>query len=380
MNPDTRRRSKPRRRTAGRLAAALVLAGVAAGPARAEIVIGVAGPLSGDFAVLGEEMRAGAALAVDHINRRGGIGGEPLRLEAMDDRCEASTGDAVANQLAGKGAVAVVGHLCLGPSIAASSVYASNRIVQISPGTTFPKFTDERPGPGIFRLSGRDDDQGRVAGAFLAAHFADRAVAIVDDRSDYGRALADGARAAMNAAGKREVLTASLDPDNPDYAELVSRLKAAGIDALFFGGYHGVAGTVVRLMREQGATATFVSGDALATEEYWRLAGEAGQGTLMTFPPDWRETPAASEAVAAFRAAGTEPEGYVLPSYAAVELWAAAAIAAGATDMDAVAAALAERAFPTVLGEVSFDPKGDARLAGFAVYEWRDGRFAMLAE
>ena len=108
----------------------------------------------------------------------------------MDDACDAKTADAVANQLAGKGVAMVVGHLCLAASIAASTVYAGNKIVEISPAITYPKYTDERPGPGIFRLAGRDDQQGIVAGDFIATRYADKRIAIVDDNSAYGKGLA----------------------------------------------------------------------------------------------------------------------------------------------------------------------------------------------
>ena len=145
-----------------RIAACLVAAAglLAAGLAEADTIIGVAGPMSGSFAAFGGEMRDGAAQAIDDINAAGGVNGAPLALQAMDDKCDAKTADAVANQLAGKGAVMVVGHLCLSASLAAASVYVANRIVEISPGTTWPDYTDKRPGAGIYRLTGRDDQQG----------------------------------------------------------------------------------------------------------------------------------------------------------------------------------------------------------------------------
>jgi branched-chain amino acid transport system substrate-binding protein len=121
-----------------RIAAAAICAVLACGVARADVTIAVAGPMSGPFQMLGQEMRMGAFQAVADINRSGGVNGEMLRLEVMDDMCDARAADAVANQLAGRGALLVVGHVCLGASLAAASVYAKNRIVEISPATTFP--------------------------------------------------------------------------------------------------------------------------------------------------------------------------------------------------------------------------------------------------
>jgi branched-chain amino acid transport system substrate-binding protein len=366
-------------RLPSRVAAFLVLlATIAAAPAaRADIAIGLVAPLTGNLAILGQQMRTGATQAVADINRDGGVNGEKLTLEVMDDGCDAKTADALANQLAGKGAVMVVGHLCLSASLAAATVYAANQIVQISPGTTYPKLTDERAGPGVFRLAERDDQQGVVAGKFLAARYAGKNVAILNDDSTYGKDLADQVRAAMNAAGKRETLTQAYTAGG-DFADLVSRLKASAIDAVFVGGLHTDIARLARMMRDQGMATRIVAGDALATEEFWTAAGAAGQGALMTLPADARANPEAAAVVKAFRAAGTEPEGLVLNAYAAVQIWAAAAAGARAVRFEDVAAALDKGTFASVLGPVTFDDKGDADATRFVLYEWRDGRYAPL--
>lgn len=358
------------------VAVLLLTLGVTAGVARADIVIGVAAPLSGEFALLGKQIRDGAAQAVADINDAGGVNGEPLILEAMDDGCSAKKADAVANQLAGKGAAMVVGHLCLKASITASSVYAAEHIVEISPGTTFPKFTDERPGPGIFRLAGRDDVQGAFAGVAIAARFKDKNIAIVDDRTAYGKALAEAARAAMNAAGKQETLTDSYDPGAKDYETLVSRLADSAIDVLYLGGASTEAALIAREMRARGMDTVLVSGDALFSTEYGKLAGDAADGTLVTYAPDPRRYPEAATVAAAFAASGVDPAGYVLPAYAAVQVWAAAASAARSGDFDKVVAAISERTFATVIGSVSFDAKGDLREVLYDWYVWRDGTYS----
>ncbi len=353
----------------------IAIAGLlAASAAHANVVIGVAGPMSGNLAIFGKQMRDGAEQAVADLNAAGGVDGQPISLEVMDDACDAKTGDAVANQLAGKDAVMVVGHLCLNASLAAASVYATNHIIEISPGTTWPAYTDERPGPGIYRLAGRDDQQGQVAGAAIANRFADRTVAFVDDRSPYGKELADAARRAMNAAGKREAFIEEYDPGQHDFAGLVGRLQAANIGVLFIGGYPAEAGLIARQVRDAGLDTVIFGGDALVTDDYRDVAGDAAEGTLITFAPDARKSAAATSVADAFRARGIEPEGFILPSYAAVQVWAAAAKTAGATSFDAVVKALDSNRFATVLGEVGFDARGDMSLPGFVVYEWHDGR------
>ena len=359
-------------RIAVRLIAAAGL--LMAGAAEANTVIGVAGPMSGSLAIFGEQMRNGAAQAIDDINAAGGVNGAPLALQAMDDQCDAKTADAVANQLAGKGAVMVVGHLCLSASLAAASVYSGSHIVEISPATTWPDYTDKRQGSGIYRLAGRDDQQGAVAGKAIAQRFADKAVAVIDDRSPYGKALADATRSAMNAAGKREAFTEEYDPGQRDFTGLAERLQAANIGVLYIGGYPTEAGLIVRQVRAAGLNTVILGPDSLVTNEYRDVAGDAAEGTLVTFMPDARHNPGAATIVAAFRARGVEPEGYILPSYAAVQLWAAAAKAAGSNDHDAVVKAMDSEPFATVIGDLSFDAKGDMSLPGFVLYQWRSGR------
>ena len=123
-----------------------------------------------------------------------------------------------------------------------------------------------------------------------------------------------------------------------------------------------------------------VSGDALVTDEYWAITGDAGEGTLMTFSPDPRKNPDAAPLVEKFRAKGVEPEGYVLYTYAAVQAWAEAATTAGSTDFDPIVTALNDGKFNTVLGELEFDDKGDVTLPGYVFYEWKDGSYDYLEQ
>ncbi|MCW2308394.1 branched-chain amino acid ABC transporter substrate-binding protein [Rhodobium gokarnense] len=359
-----------------------LLAGVAlsagmlmSGAAWADISIATAGPMTGQYATFGAQMKAGAEQAVEDLNAAGGVLGEQLNLEIGDDACDPKQAVAVANQMAGNGVVFMAGHFCSGSSIPASSVYSEEGIVQISPASTNPKFTDERPGPGIYRVCGRDDQQGQVAGKFLADHFADTKVAIIHDKTAYGKGLADQTMKFMEEAGKKADMYEAYTAGEKDYTALVSKLKAEGIGVLYVGGYHTEAGLMVRQMRDQGMDTVLISGDALVTDEYWSITGDAGEGTLMTFSPDPRKNPDAAPLVEKFRAKGIEPEGYVLYTYAAMQAWAQAAEAAGTTDYDAVVKALNEGTFKTVLGELSFDDKGDVTLPGYVFYEWKDGSY-----
>lgn len=341
--------------------------------ASAEIPIAVAGPMKGQFAEFGAQMRAGAEQAVADINADGGVNGERLVLEIADDACDGETATAVANQLVGKGVRFVAGHFCFGASIPASKVYSNAGIVQISPATTLPEYTDERPGEGIFRLAPRDDQQARLAGRLLAEDFGDERIAILHDKTAYGKGLTDAVKSVMNELGKSESVALGFDAGQNDYRYLVSQLGLEGIGVVYLGGYPPEAGLIKLEMDRQNLGAVLVSGDALVTEDYWSVAGPAGRGTLLSYPLNPRDVPAARPVITALEEAGKPSDRYALTTYAAVQAWAQAAEAAGSTTLADISAALEEGTFDTVLGAVSFDDNGDSNAPGYVWYEWRDG-------
>ena len=341
---------------------------------QADIMIATAGPMTGQYASFGQQMKVGAEMAVKDINAAGGVLGEKLVLEIGDDACDPKQAVTVANQMVNKGVVFMAGHFCSGSSIPASAVYDEEGIVQISPASTNPKLTDEG-GTGVFRVCGRDDQQGIVAGNYIADHFANAKVAILHDKTAYGKGLADETQKQFHKRGKKETMYEAYTAGEKDYSALVSKMKANQIDVIYIGGYHTEAGLILRQAREQGLKAQLISGDALVTQEYWQITGDAGEGTLMTFSPDPRKNPEAAPVVKRFRDAGIEPEGYVLYTYAAIQTWAQAAAKADSTDFDAVVKTLHSGKFNTVLGEIGFDDKGDVSAPGYVFYQWNKGNY-----
>ncbi|MES1989896.1 MAG: branched-chain amino acid ABC transporter substrate-binding protein [Pseudomonadota bacterium] len=339
------------------------------------ITIGVAGPISGSEAVFGEQFVHGAKKAVADINAAGGVLGKQLVLEIGDDACDPKQAVSVANDMASKGVVMVAGHYCSGSSIPASDVYNESNIIQITPASTNPDFT-ERGLANTFRVCGRDDAQGPTAAAYVVAHFAGKRIAVVDDKSTYGQGLANEFAKSLNASGVEEVLHESITAGGKDYSPLISKLKQANADVVYFGGYKTEGGLIVRQMREQGLQTVLIGGDALVTDEFWSITGAAGEGTLMTFGPDPRLDPANEKLVEEFRADKYEPEAYTLYTYAAIQAWAGAATKAGTTDTAKVEEALKSDHYPTVLGSIGFDAKGDMDAPGYVFYEWKDGKYA----
>ena len=350
----------------------------ATAPASAQIQIATVGPMTGEYASFGQQMKAGAEQAVADINKAGGVLGQQLVLSIGDDACDPKQAVSVANQMVAKKVQLIAGHFCSGSSIPASKVYAEEGVLQISPASTNPDYT-EKGSWNTFRVCGRDDQQGKVAGQYLAKHFKGDKIAILHDNSTYGKGLADETQKSLQAAGGKEALYTSYVPKEKDYSALVSRLKQAGINVIYVGGYHTEAGLIIRQAKEQGMKATLVGGDALVTNEFWQISGASGAGTLMTFPPDPRLNKAAADVVKVFKDKKVDPEGYVLYTYAAVQIWADAAKKIKSTDPKKVAAALkATGNWPSVLGTTSFDKKGDPTGGGYVLYIWKDGSYAQM--
>jgi len=362
------------------VALAAALAGCGGEEDANTIPIAVVGPVTGQNASFGTQMKNGGGLAVEDINAAGGVLGKKLDLSIGDDACYPEQAVTVANQMTASNVVLVVGHYCSSSSIAASKVYAKSNMVQISPASTNPTLTDDRAGPNIYRVCGRDDQQGSAAGKYLAKKFANKNIAIVHDQNAYGKGLAEETKKALNAAGKQEVMYGTYAAGQRDYSALVSTLRQAHVDVLFLGGYHTEAALIVRQMRDQGMGTVLMGGDTLVTQDYWSIAGPAGEGTLMTFLPDPRKNPAATEVVKRFKDKGIEPEGFVLYTYAALQAWTQAAQTAGTTDMGGVVKALNENEFDTVIGKFRFNEKGDPNLPPYTVYRWSNGTYEEIGD
>ncbi len=347
--------------------------------ASAQVKLGIAGPITGGSAAFGAQLKMGAEQAVADINAAGGVLGQKISVEVGDDASDPKQGVSVANKFVGDGVTWVVGHFNSSISIPTSAVYMENGILQITPASTNPGLTNPDPKTGeskwnVFRTCGRDDQQGAVAGEYIARNFAGRKIAFVHDKKAYGKGLVDETKKAMNAAGLQEALYETINPGEKDYSAVVSKLKAAGVDLVYYGGEQTEAGLLVRQMRDQGMQTILMGGDGIASEEYAQIAGDGAIGTLMTFPPDPRLNPAAAAVVKEFEAKKFNPETYTLYAYAAVQVMKQAAEAAKSLDTQAMAKVMhSGMAFHTVVGDISYDKKGDVTRADYVVYRWVKG-------
>jgi branched-chain amino acid transport system substrate-binding protein len=343
-----------------------------------DTTIAVAGPMTGGESAFGRQMKNGAEQAVVDLNAAGGLLGKKLALDVEDDACDPKQARSVAEKIGSAKIPFVAGHYCSSSSIPASEAYADGNVLQITPASTNPLFT-ERNLWNVARVCGRDDQQGTVAGDYIAKAFKGKNIAILNDKTTYGKGLADETKKALNRAGVTEKMYESYNKGDKDFNAIVSRLKRDNIDLVYVGGYHQEAGLILRQMRDQGLQTVLMAGDAMADKEFASITGPAGAGTLFTFGPDPRNKPTAKAIVEAFKARNIDPEGYTLYSYAAVQVWSQAAKKVGTTDPMKVMAAIKAGSWDTVIGTLEFDAKGDIKQLDYVVYKWDDkGNYAEI--
>src|SRR3974390_831523 len=353
------------------LSFALAFAITTAGTATAQVKIAVGGPITGPSAATGAQMKNGVDQAAADINATGGILGQKIQVSYGDDVSDPKQGVSVANKFAADGVKFVIGHYNSGVTIPSSEVYQENGILQITPASTNPTVT-ERKMWNIFRVCGRDDQQGKVAGDYILKHFKGKKVAVVHDKTTYGKGLADETKKTINAGGMKEVLYEGINTGDKDYSALVSKIKQSRAHLAYFGGLYTEGGLIVRQMRDQGVKAPLMGGDGITSDEFAAVGGPGVEGTLMTYGPDPRNKPQAKNALAEFRKKGFEPEAYTLYSYAGVQVIKQAAEAGKSLDPKKVAEKMhSGMKFKTVLGDLSFDKKGDITKLDYVMYIWK---------
>jgi branched-chain amino acid transport system substrate-binding protein len=350
--------------------------------AQEDIVIAVAGPITGQLATIGDQFKTGAQAAADAINAAGGVGGRQIKISIQDDVCDPKQAVSVANRIVAEGIKFIDGHACSGSSIPASAVYAEAGVLMMSPASSNPQLTDDAAKngwPTIMRLYTRDDAQGAFIGPWIAEKYKGKNVVILHDKSAYGQGVADAVKATMNAGGLTEVMYEGINAGDKDYSALVTKLKDLKADVVYFGGYHPEAGLILRQSAEQDFKFQLIMPDSIASPEFWQVAGPAAEGTMFVFPSDPQAKPEAKEAVEKIKAGGFVPEGFTLFAYAVVQAVAQGIERAGSDDPAAVAAALKNgQPINTVVGQITFDEKGDIKNATYDINQWHDGKYAPI--
>ncbi|MDP9126946.1 MAG: branched-chain amino acid ABC transporter substrate-binding protein [Pseudomonadota bacterium] len=351
---------------------------LAASPSRAsDTVFAFVGPLSGSAAGYGTMSLVGVQQSVDDLNQSGGLGEQRIVLKTFDDACDPKQAVAVANRIVAQEIHFVIQGSCSGSSIAPLKVFTENNVVVINPIATNPKLTDEG-GPSIFRATYRDDVAAGTIAQGIAKKFPGKKLAIINDGSSYGADIAQQVTKRLNTAGIKEVLSDTYDPANRDFSALITHLKEMGVEVLFVGGYPVEIGTIARQLHDAGVTIQLVAGD-LTDNDFWKIAGPAGEGALSIFPPDPLKHKGAAALRAAYERRKQDYNGLSLYSYAATQVMAEAIKITSIDPTKGTAGAIHEGNFDTILGKWRFDDKGDIQGIPLVFYRWHEGKLEELA-
>jgi branched-chain amino acid transport system substrate-binding protein len=364
------------RRAVRLLCLPLLAAGVqGAQPALAQSVeIGLAVPLTGPFAALGHQLRAGAQAAVDQINRNGGVlRGRRLMLRFADDGCDHLRAAAVARSLSARKIPVVIGHVCASASLAAAPIYGATGILLMSPATVDPLLAETmwaRGRPNVYRIGGGAEQQGMAAALYLGRRFEKQEITLVRDQTTYGRTLARGVLRGLAKMGVTSPVQA-FDGDLANVDAAIDRMDQPA--AVFVAGSARNAARFIKRAKERGLDAVFAVGDAGLSREFLGVAENDAEGVLSTSPLDARPLASAQDAVTLLRERGVEPEGHTLYAFAAVQVIAQAIDRSGTTDFTRMKRVLDTRRFGSVFGEIRF-VEGEANMPLVGFLQWRDGR------
>lgn len=354
-----------------RLFAALALAGLASHSFAADTLkIAIAGPKTGPVAQYGEMEFNGAQMAIDQINKAGGVDGKQLEGVVFDDACDPKQAVAVANKIVNEGIHFVVGHLCSSSTQPASDIYEDEGILMVTPASTSPDITS-RGYKLVFRTIGLDNMQGPTAAKYIIEQAKPKVVAIVHDKQQYGEGIASAVKQTLDKAGVKVALFEGINAGDKDFSSLIAKLKQDNVDFVYYGGYHPELGLLMRQSAEKGLKAQFMGPEGVGNSAISAIAGKASEGLLVTLPRSFDQDPKNQALVQAFKDKKQDPSGpFVFPSYAAVQLIADGIGKAHSEKPEDVAKALRSNTFNTPTGDLSFDAKGDLKNFEFVVYKW----------
>ncbi|MBI2902797.1 MAG: branched-chain amino acid ABC transporter substrate-binding protein [Candidatus Methylomirabilis oxyfera] len=360
------------------IAGVVIVLGTGKVPEADAMKLGVAGPLTGDQGAFGQEIKNGTLIAVEEWNAKGGLLGKKIEIVWGDDQHDPKQAVAVANKFVNEGVVGVIGHFNSSCSIPASTIYHDGKVIQITPASTNPQFT-ERGLWNVFRACGRDDQQGSVAAAFIVKKLRKSRVAVLHDKTTYGQGLADETVKALERTKVKPVYYGGITQGDKDYRPVLTAVKQKNPEVLFYGGIHPEAILLTKQMRELGMKAAFVSGDGVWQKEYIEIAGKAAEGAFVTFTPDQMKIKEAHGVIRRHKEKfGSDVGAYTVYSYVAANILLDAIAATKSTEGTKIADHIRKTKWNTALGTIQFDKKGDVLVSPYVVWEVRDGKFVEL--
>jgi branched-chain amino acid transport system substrate-binding protein len=346
-----------------------------AGMASDTIKLGVAGAQSGDLASYGLPTVKAAELVVAQYNARGGINGKKVELLIEDDVCKPEVATNTATKLVTDGVDVVLGHICSGATKAALPIYKEAGIVVMSPSATDVDLTFSGDYPNFFRTIASNYPQAVTMVNFATDKIGAKKIAVIHDKGDYGKGLADIAKTLVEESNKAEVvLFEGVTPGAVDYTAIVQKIKRKGADAVLFGGYHPEASKIVSMMRKKRLKTVFISDDGVKDATFIKVAGKNAEGVYASGPRDTSSNPLAISSVAEHKKTYNDaPGAFYLEAYSAAISLLNAVEKAGSTDYKAIVNALRTEKVDTPVGNIYFDERGDAVGIGYAMYVVKDG-------
>jgi len=364
------------------LVGALSLVGAQAAQAQESVKIGFAGPLTGAQAHYGADFKNGITLAVEDFNAtKPVIDGKPIQivLDAQDDQADPRTGTTVAQKLVDDGVKGMLGHFNSGTTIPASRIYAQAGIPEIAMATA-PEYT-QQGFKSAFRMMTSDTQQGAVIGGYAVTGLKFTKIAIVDDRTAYGQGLADQFEKAAKAAGATIVDREFTSDKAVDFKAILTKLKASGAQAVFFGGADAQAAPMVKQMHELGMKETLMAGEMVKSDTFLKIAGSSADGTVVSLaglPLD--QMPGGKKYEAEYtKRFGSPVETYSPYAYDGAMAMFDAMKAANSTDPVKYLPLLAKTSMPGVTSkDLAYDDRGDLKNGGITVYKVVDGKWTTL--
>jgi branched-chain amino acid transport system substrate-binding protein len=371
-----------------RIFLSIIFAALIASCAKEErvIKIGVAGPLTGDQAKVGQDMRNGVLLAVEDANSRGGILGMKVKIVEMDDRHDPKEAVSVAQKLvADKDVVGVIGHLNSGCCIPASDVYRMAGMAMITPSATNPEVTRRQLSPdwgpkNVFRVCLTDDVQGELAGKFAIERLKVKTAAVIHDKSAYGKGIAMEFEKAFRRYGGKVLTVEGITQGDEDFSAVLTKIKGMNPDLIYFGGMFREGGLIVRQAKALGIRAIYMGADGLYTPEYIRIGGQASEGSIMSFlAPPWDKFESVRDFIRRYNERFGEIQTYAPYAYDAANVLMEAIKRAGTTDRRKVSEEVARtKGFKGITGTITFDEKGDNVNKRVYFYKVSGGKFVLF--
>ncbi|OQY58902.1 MAG: branched chain amino acid ABC transporter substrate-binding protein, partial [Desulfobacteraceae bacterium 4572_88] len=298
------------------------------------IRLGVAGAHSGDLASYGIPSIKAAELVVKDINAKGGVLGKQVKIITEDDVCKPEMATNAATKLVADKVHVVLGHICSGATKAAMGIYKDAKIVVMSPSATNPPLTQSKEYPNFFRTIAPDDAQAELEVDFALNVLKLKKFAVLHDKGDYGKGLAEFAKTFLEKSGKAEVvLYEGVTPGAVDYSAVVQKIKRSGAEGVIFGGYHPEASKIVSQMRKKKLDIPLISDDGVKDDTFIKVAGKYAEGVYATGPRDVSKNPMTIAAKDAHKKAyGADPGAFFENAYAATQALLNAIEKAGSTD------------------------------------------------